>query len=240
MPVYSIAVLVPTVVTRLEQNWHPRTGTWWSMCTLIRWCVINWYQFHVWILVLFYESPLVEVAGSVYSINDSVLSAKGLCRLLLAGVRGQTLIMILYTNRETASWLGNWLTSRILQPRLLTLPRLPLFLWKNFFCVRLSSSGPPAMARMIASAIRSLCKHTPTAASKLAINRAWATRPSQSVEKIHFTVETHRMITFEQGPPQFDNNFTTVPSKYWTMSYEITSKLQLPQYSEFWRSLAIQ
>ena len=70
---------------------------------------------------------------------------------------------------------------------------------KYFLCVLASSSGPPAIANRIASAIRSSWRHISTAASKLPVSIAWDTRPSVSVgvrEKNLYTLLFFPIVTY--------------------------------------------
>lgn len=64
-----------------------------------------------------------------------------------------------------------------------TLVILLCILAKYFSCVRESSSCPPAMARMMASAMRLSCRHRSTALSKFPVSRACVISPSTSARR---------------------------------------------------------
>lgn len=64
-----------------------------------------------------------------------------------------------------------------------TLVILLRILAKYFSCVRESSSCPPAMARMMASAMRLSCRHRSTALSKFPVSRACVISPSTSAKR---------------------------------------------------------
>ena len=54
---------------------------------------------------------------------------------------------------------------------------------KYFSCVLESSSCPPAMAKIMASAMRLSCKQRSTALSKLPVSKAWVIKPSTSATR---------------------------------------------------------
>lgn len=64
-----------------------------------------------------------------------------------------------------------------------TLVILLCILAKYFSCVWESSSCPPAMARMMASAMRLSCRHRSTALSKFPVSRACVISPSTSARR---------------------------------------------------------
>lgn len=74
-----------------------------------------------------------------------------------------------------------------------TLPMLHLLFWKNLFCVLLRRSGPPAIARIIASAILFSNIQISTAASKFPVSKDWLKSPSAS--EVHRYNNHHKIIS---------------------------------------------
>lgn len=100
---------------------------------------------------------------------------------------------------------------------------LHLLFWKNLFCVLLRRSGPPAIARIIASAILFSIIQISTAASKFPVSKAWLKSPSAS--KVHRYNSHHKIISVHVHVYENNNNYTSFSQLilYWPWSVGITS-----------------
>lgn len=135
-----------------------------------------------------FNQSLITTALMIYKVKSrKILMQSCLSDQEILGIRASTLLLnFLFAtiNKPSQKSLFRrkaWWTSERTPMSFLTLPILLCVLVKYFFWVFSRRSGPPAMARMIASAIRSSWRQRLTAASKSPMRSAWVISPSTSV-----------------------------------------------------------